>query len=205
MQLSDIRTSIRLRTGYGDTDPILSDTVLTSLINDSLRRVSLKENWPWLDATGTANTVANTPSLTSLPANRKVRWLRYQGVEIPYTNPRNVVDFYGQTTSIPYFYTEESGIIVLLPTPSVVIPVEYGIVKDKDTVLVNGTDQPLMPDWATELLISDTCLLVARRKRDREMEKVYYAEFGITMSEILDECIKTTEGWTPRHTRQIGA
>lgn len=203
MQLSDIITSVRTRTGYGDTDPILSDAVLTLLINDSLRRISLKENWPWLEVTGTANTVAATSALT-LPANRKVRWLRYQDRNITYVNQRDTADYYGRTVAVPFFYTEESGVIHLLPAPIGVIPIEYGITKEADTVLVNPSDQPLLPDWARELLISDTSLLVARRKRDREMEKVYYAEGAITMAEILDECIKTTEGFTPRHTRTEG-
>lgn len=196
MQLVDIRTSVKLRTGVGSTDPLFTDAVLNALINDSLRRVSVQQDWPWLEQTGTAATVAGTSTLT-LPAFRKVRWLRWEDREVPFMNQRERSTYYNETGA-PEWYTEEAGSVILLPTPNAVYSIGYGIIRDKDTVLVADGDSPLIPDWAVELVISDTGLLVSRRKRDRDMEKVYYAEYMNFYSTVLDDIIQTTEGFLPR-------
>lgn len=201
MQLIEIRNSVKRRAGLGDTDPLFTDTVMTALVNDSLRRVSVRQDWPWLEATGTTPTVAGTETLAGLPAFRKVRWLRWEDRELPFTTQRDRADWYGESGA-PERYTEEAGSVIMLPKPDAVYTVGYGIIKDKDTVLVADSDTPLIPDWAIELVISDTGLLVARRKRDREMERVYYAELMDFYNTVLDDIIQTTEGFVPRRTGQ---
>lgn len=202
MQLSDIRDTVRRRAGIGDTDPLFTDTVMTALVNDSLRRVSVRQDWPWLDTAGSANTVAGTETLT-LPSFRKVRWLRWEDREVTYATNRDRADWYDESGA-PERYTEEAGSVILLPKPDAVYAIAYGIVRAGETVLAADADVPLIPDWAIEMVISDTGLLVARRKRDREMERVYYAEFLDTYNTLLDDIIQTTEGFIPRRTGQRG-
>lgn len=201
MQLSEIREQVRVRMGIPNADQAITDTVLNLLINASLRRCSAKFDWPWLESTATFTSVADDPVIPE-PADgiRKMRWVRESTRSIVYTNYRNYPDFVGYTGR-PTRYTEDGGQFVLLPTPDGAYDYEYGYVADNDSVLALDTDEPLMPDNAIDMLVSDVCILVSRRIRDREMEKVYYSEHLNTVRNLIDDIVETYEGITPRRTR----
>jgi len=202
MQLTDIRTEIRLRAGLAANDQYFTDAALLTLINAGLRRISLLQDWPWLEDNDTINTVAGS-SVLALTGARKVRWVQNDDREIRYINYRDLTMAYGREGR-PQFYTEDSGVYHLLPTPDSFYPIQVGYIVDTDGPLVAGTDEPLLPTWATDLLISDVCVLVSRRGRDRELERVFYSEFSNVYATLVDEIAQTTEGFTPRRTKDGG-
>ncbi len=152
-------------------------------------------DWPWLQSTGTVNTVANTEIIT-LPGHRKVEWMYIDNQKLEYENIRTRSEFKG-TTGRPYAWTQYGGNIYLLPTPNAVYTVEYGIQLDDDPSLSLDADTPLIPDWAVDMLIADTCMLVAKRMKDREMESVFFAERERFLRSIKDEIVSGTHPTLP--------
>ena len=203
MQLSEIRDNVRLRAGFSPSDQMFSDSVIDTFINASLRRVSTQYMWPWLEARATFTT---TKGESDIPAPigegiRKMRWVNHEDHNIPFRNYRDVTDYFGYEGR-PVFHTEEGGVFSLLPTPDAAYDIEYGYIIDTEPELTTDTDVPLIPDYAIDLLISDVCVLLARRDRDRDLEKVFYAEYRNTLNRLKDELIETTEGMLPRRTRR---
>ena len=64
MDLVTMRTAVRTRLGNPSTDGFYSDAQLTDLINESLQAISTEDDWPWLQASETINTVAGTRAYT---------------------------------------------------------------------------------------------------------------------------------------------
>ena len=96
MQLSEIRSQVRERTGVGVDDPILTNTVITSLINSAIRRMTVKFDWPWLEQIETKDTTADTSALGALASewvdpDAGLRRME-RGVLVDECNPRRPID-----------------------------------------------------------------------------------------------------------------
>lgn len=202
MQLQDIRDEVRLRAGLGTNEGLFPDTVLTSLINSSIRRQTVMQDWPWLEVKGTVATVASTQTIT-IANRRKVNFLSIEGENLRRVAFRNLPDYYNRTGR-PQYWTSYADVIYLLPTPDAVYTVDYGVIDDAETALSSDTDEPTWPDWAIDVIISDVCVLVARRKTDREMEARFFGEFRFAVENILDDIRLAEEGEVPRRTRESG-
>lgn len=195
MELSDIRDAVRRRTGLPSGDPIVADTPLTALINDAVRMVNNRSDWPWKEARGTTTTTANQATIT-ISDYRKIRWLQIEDRELQFIPYRMTARFFNRTGK-PVYWTEDSGSIFLFPTPDATYTVSYGIMDKDDATLVNDTDEPSIPNNYIDLLIAQTAVLVARRKHDREMERVHYAELMLVVASVEDDIYPAFEGSTP--------
>ena len=196
MQLSDIRTEIRTRMGLSASDTNFTDAVLTSIINVALREVSTFEDWPWLEVSTTVNTAASTETVSLAAAVRKVTSMRYQYRELLFRPYRDRNLFYG-VTGVPAAFSEKAGTWYIWPTPDAVYSLNYDYIRT-EADLSGDTDEPLIPDWAVSLVIVYACVLCARRSRDRELEKVFYAQFADLMRTIKDDIRRVTLGHTAR-------
>ena len=92
-----------------------------------------------------------------------------------------------------------------MPTPDSAYTVEYGYLIDAEDILSGESSEPLIPDSAIDLLITRTCVLVARRLRDRELERMFYAEYERSVKDLRDNMIETTEGYLPRRVGRNGS
>lgn len=204
MQLTDIRDEVRLRMGLSSSDANFTDTHLNTLINAALRQVSTHEDWPWLEKLATAATVASTETITLASDVRKVTFMRHEYRELRYVNFRDRALYYN-LTGYPNTFSVYAGNWYIWPTPDAAYTISYGYIAKTEPTLSLDADEPLMPDWAISLCITYACVLAARRSRDRELEKVFYAEYADLMRTIRDDTRLVTLGLTPRRIGNRGA
>lgn len=200
MDLDGIRSEVRLRFGVSDADQLYTDTALATLINAAIRTVNLDQDWPWLETATTATTTIGSNNL-SLAANmRRVVVMFFQNQEIRYFTRRAQADFYTAKGS-PRFYTYDGGGWRIYPEPDQEYTLDYTYVIGNETALSAGADEPLIPEYGIDAVISRVCVMMARRARDLELERNFYGEWARTMDLLRDEIRKTHEGQTPRRTR----
>lgn len=198
MQLSQIRSEVRTRLGITATDQALSDTVINALINAAVRRINLLYDWTWLEKSGSKTVTALDDVIANRTNNvKRMRWVREGDRELIFINYRDFPD-YVNITGRPLYYTEDEGVFRVIPFPDANYDVTYGYVEAVDTPLSGDTDEPSIAEYAIDMLIADTCVLVARRMRDRELERVFYAEMSSMVKRMKDEIAETTEGFLPR-------
>lgn len=198
MQLQDIRTEVRTRMGITSTDQSLTDATLNTLINSSLRRINVLFDWPWLEASGSVTVGAGASTIAARTDGiRKMRWVRTEDRELIYLNNRDLQDYY-DTTGRPMYFTEDTGTFRTVPVTDKAYDLTYGYVLAIEPTLTDDTDEPLVLEYAIDLLVADACVLVARRIRDRELERVFYAELRAMTNRLKDEMIEVYEGMLPR-------
>jgi hypothetical protein len=197
MILSAIRTEVRTRTGYAVLDTDLTDAILTALVNVALRDISLEADWPWLETETTAVTVADTETIALANNVRKVTHMRYQYRNLKHVQYRDRNLYYG-ISGPPAVFSEAASSYYIWPTADAVYTIDDGYVITTETALSADGDAPFIPDWAVGLLISRTCMLAARRRRDKELESVFYAEYQGNLSNAKDNIMQVTLGLRPK-------
>jgi len=195
--IAEVRNLVRTHIGITANDRGVTDEVLDVLINSALRRVTVEADWPWLEDTYDYIAEAGQDVLEEpVVGVRRVRWVRHQDRELSFVNYRDVPDFYGASGE-PWAFTEDAGVYYLLPTPDREYEITYGLIVDLDDEL-SGEDETYVPDYAIDMLVSQTCLLVSRRLRERDQEKVYYSEYMRAVARLKDEMAEHTQGTLPR-------
>ncbi len=200
MDLQGFIDEARLRYGASVNDQLFTDANMTTLVNAAVRQINLDQDWPWMEAESTVNTVSGSNILTLASDVRRVVRMSHNEQEIRYFTQRIQSDFYN-TTGSPRVYTHEAGNWKVYPTPDGAFTIDYVYVKDGDNVLGNPTDTLLMPSWTVDAVIARTCLMMARREKNLDLEANYFGEYARLMEIMRDEMVKTTEGMSPRRTR----
>jgi len=197
MILSAIQSEVRTRCGLNANDANFTDAILLVLINAALRQISTVEDWPWMQVSTTAVTVANTETISLASNCRKVNQMQYEYRDLRYVQFRDRHLYYG-LTGYPALFSEFAGSYYIWPTPDAVYTINYTYYRTTETALSAAGDSPLIPDWAIDLLIAKVCALVARRNRDKDLESVFYAEYRNALSDIRDDVMRVTQGKTPK-------
>lgn len=197
MILSAIRTEVRTRCGLNSADANFTDAILLTLINAALRQISTVEDWPWMQVSTTAVTVAGTETITLAANCRKVNQMQYEYRDLRYVQFRDRHLYYG-LTGYPALFSEFAGSYYIWPKPDAVYTIDYTYYRLTEPTLAADGDSPLIPDWAIDLLISKVCSLVARRNRDKDLESVFYAEHRQILQDIRDDVMRVTQGKTPK-------
>lgn len=200
MQLTDIRTAVRTHYGLADSDALATDTVLTALINSSLRRIATEQDWPWLEAVSTKTVTPLDNDITDTDVRRMLYIEHDDGARIPHLNRRSTTKYRGTATGKPCVFTEFASTFTVYPLPDKDYVLTYGYILDTEPTLVGDTDEPLLPNRAIELLISDVCLLVSRRKSEERREGIFYSERQKYINQVKEDLVRTYEGQRPHHT-----
>ncbi|MCP5022371.1 MAG: hypothetical protein GY930_11420 [bacterium] len=199
MELSDIRDETRVRYGVSDQDNLFTNTHLTTLINAALRRINAEADWPWMEVSTTVSTTAGSSALTLASDIRRVTMMSYNQVPLRRMTKRAIQDYYGSQGQ-PRFYAYDAGHKVL-PAADRVYTIDYSYIAGSEATLSDGTDEPLAPTRAIDMVISYVCVMMARRERDPELEARFYGEYARTLDKLKDDLSTTIEGMTPRRTR----
>jgi hypothetical protein len=198
MQLQTIRDEVRTRLGLSANDGLSQNAALTSLVNAALRQVSLMRDWPWLEKHTTVTVSPGNATVTAPADFRKVSGLSYEDRDLPFRQPRQRAVFH-DIQAPPVAFTRRGSTIEVLPEPDTSYTLNL-VYTANDVVLSGNTDQPLLPDWAVDLLIAQTCLLVARRYRNQEQIMQYLQERDEALRHVQDELVHHVQGYTPRRT-----
>ena len=185
----------------GVDDDYYTDAVLDLVINQALRHVSMQEDWPWLEDNSEVTLLANNPVI-DITDIRKIRWVREGDRNISFQNYRsNARSFSTDRKGRPQNYVEESMSYRVLPTPDKEYTLKIGFTRASDNTLTGNGDEPLMPDWAIDLLITWSMVLLSRRGRDRDLAGMWFSQYRETLSRLRDEITRSTEGILPLKTR----
>jgi hypothetical protein len=203
MDLTAIMLEVRTRTGYSASDTDLTDTILTSLVNSAIRQITLEADWPWLETFASDNTAAATEIITLNTDVRKVTSMQYEYRNLLYRPFRDRNLYYG-LTGVPAAFSVQAGSYYIWPTPDAVYSIDYGYVVTAETALSTGTDTPLIPDWASSLIITKTAMLCARRRRDHDLERVFYAEYQNVVRQVKANVVQVTLGLRPHRVGNRG-
>ena len=163
MELDDIRNEVRIRAGVDGQDAMAADSILTSLVNASIREVANMRDWDWLVASETINTVVDTDAYArDALAKTTIRVEDVaRGELLRIVTPRAAAR-YNDISGRPVFWHVEAGQLVLVPTPSEVRAIKHVYIR-METALSGDTDEPLVPDYAINLVIVKAALRVAAR------------------------------------------
>ena len=206
-QLTAIRTEVRERMGLSTGDTAVTDAILTDLVNAANRKISLYHDWPWLVQDNddfVATVVGQRKYDVTVPADdwRKTLVLVVDGDQVLSPKQPQDIHRYANQTGFPYFYAISGTDIYLAPTPDAVYTVLHMYVKDP-AVLSGDTDVVAVEDWAIDLLIEQTCVLVAKRLRDDSLARSFQEELSITLESMRDEVRRTRQLPLPRHRTDV--
>ena len=205
MQLDDIRTAVYQRLGTSTSDPNLSSSVLTGLINAGIRSINLMHDWSWLVTTDTTltATVADQSEYTPASDHRKTLYIRVGDDQLLTYKTEADLDRLNQSIGIPRYYTIENGTIRMFPVPDAVYDIRH-VYINVPADLSADSDVAVIPDWAIDLLISYVGVRAAARMRDSDLMRIMRDEWTDVYRAMLDETRRSRALPVPQHRRDIG-
>lgn len=138
-----MRTAVRTRMGVPAADAFYTDAVLTDLLNEALFSVSSENDWPWLRATETINTVSGTSIYTPAANWNRTKNLVISGYEPLVWVSENELDVI-TGSGAPERFTMNGDTIEMKPIPDGVYAVTHRYWRN-ETILSADGDTPAMP------------------------------------------------------------
>ena len=200
MQLTDIRDDVRILTGIPSNDGRVPDSVLTALINSSLRRITQEHDWPWLyvtDTTNTATVVGTAAYSCEAGFRRTVRVTLGGDRDVQARSPRDLVDL-STINDYPRYFTVENDVLTLAPVPTEIETLEH-VYLGSETALSGDTDEPLVPDAYIDLVLFGASYLVHSRLKDTQAFRGAFAEYKDRVRSYADDTRQFTGGVVPKH------
>lgn len=187
MQLSDIRTAVRAVYGIAANEGNASDTALNELINAALREVTLQYEWHWNEATETITTVAGTASYSRNAACRKtIRVVdTVNGRQLLQASPKWVTRWRNVDGTPVYWWIEDES-LYFAPKPAEAKGYLH-VYQATETALSLDTDEPSLPDWATDLLIARAVVKLAQRLGDTTKMRMAQMEEEKAQDRMVDD------------------
>jgi hypothetical protein len=175
-----------------------------SLIDAALQRVSLLHDWPWLEATENIATVAGTAEYTPNANWRTTLRLERDGhPDIEYRIPRDLAGYRQQNTGAPLLYTVERGKLIFAPVPDDVYTIQHVYIRTEPAV-TTGTDVPLIPTWAENLVVVTAAHMLAATIKDGPLMKLLEPEMVDTYNALKDEVRRSRGFGKPKRRKDTG-
>jgi len=171
MQLQNIQLAVRDQMGLPTDDGVLTDTVLTRLINRALEVFSARADWPWLEA---ATTQVSADASVAFPADTiRILSIRVDG-EVFVMKPisTDMADELSVATTAagtsPYYALQGLN---FLPRPAPTGSTTYAIryLLKEPAALSSPTDEPTTPDAWIQAVIELTVAFGYRQIRNAPM------------------------------------
>ena len=208
--LTEAQLAVRQHMGLSTSDTAVTDAILAKILFSAQRKINAMHDWPWLhktDATWTALTVDQTVYVptTDIAADwRKTLHITVDGSQVLRPKQKQDILRYGdQQSGMPLFYAAEGNEIVIAPAPDTAYTVNHEYIYIPAEVTSGATEFEI-PEWAIDMLISQACIMVARRLRDSEMAKTFADDFAYSYVILKDDVRRTRQLPTPRHRNDIG-
>ena len=175
----DAISEVRALCGLSSSDDIVADADMLVLVNTAARRLSTEYNWPWLQAKSTITLVVGTAEY-SLPSDcLVVEALFYaaDGQELKHRTLRRVIEAQIGADSYPTDYIVQGLNLEVGPTPADAVDLTL-FYRKQETKAAATTDTYLIYDWAWDLLVSRTAILLAGRLKDSELRRLMTEEYN---------------------------
>jgi len=206
MQLSEIRSLAREIAGVGTSDPAASDSLLTNLVNASVRRFASQRNWPW-DVTLLDVSFLVDTNEYALPADfRSALSVRNeaQSFRLQPMTGRNITRLRSQSAQYPTHWSVDGPNLVLLPTPASDGDIVMEYLAFPDTLSADA-DEPDVPDGVIDWVVTNTAQMLAIRLHDYDLAKVLGEQKNQIMYEVERHArrmqitsISYRRDWSPR-------
>ncbi len=190
MELQEIRPLVRGAAGLNANDQLVTDAVLDGFINRAVRVLAIRMDWDWLRKSSTIATVADTATV-ALPIDcRKVdRIVDNETKRLVTPLDRRQAQRYVQRSGDsgpPVFCYVEGGEVVFVPTPTTARNYTVHYVSE-ETNLVNGTDEPKIPDYAIDAVVIRAAIMCATRTDNASLVQALQAEERMIAAALEDE------------------
>lgn len=192
MQLTDIRTAVRYRVGIDDQDAMVTDGVLNSFINASLREVANIRDWSWYEDKKEIGVAASTDNLGTNPfgPTYKARGIKQVRVRDDYRVLRQVSPNYGQKyrdyEGDPLYWYIEDNMVFVVPVVKELTYFDV-VFMVPETELASASDEPLIPDHAIDLVIIKSALKVAARLDNTSQMQLLEREERDVLEALADD------------------
>lgn len=183
MQLTDLRDAVRQRVGVSSADQLAGDAAVTDLLNSALRRVTMdnKVGWPWLRRDLAPSTAAGietypfkggaTHALDAALTVDKVVSVAVAVAQSYVPLERTLLPLLRDNytfvagSGVPLAWAPNGRAITFGPVPDAAYTLRVTAVVAEDA-LVDGTDEPLLPDTFIDLLIDKAAAMLCMRMRN---------------------------------------
>lgn len=191
MDLTTLRSETRTRTGVPADDSLITDAVLTQLINAALQHISTERDWPWLEKVATINTAGGTDAY-AVPADwsRTVSVIGASGVPLRRT-PIDELD-YMTGSGTPRFFGLFGDQVVVRPTPSGVEALKHRYIGTADSLTTDG-QSPSMPAAYHYAIVAYAAYLLFRRTGNVTEAGAALAEYQTWMERMGKQADRWSE------------
>lgn len=187
MTLEELRDAVRVRLGVPAIDTFFQDPQLDDLVNEALQVFSLEEDWPWLQATETINTVAGTRFYTPLdPLWARTKALSIQGFDaLSMLSLQEIRNWPDDIRDVPVYYTLYMEQLYLAPAPSAIYALRHDYYKF-EPVLNTPTDIPIVPAIYHFAIIAYAVHLAHLRSGDLARASAARQEYDAWLKRVQD-------------------
>jgi hypothetical protein len=176
MNLTGLIEATRTRLGTPSSDAFFTDQVVTDLVNGALQYISSQHDFPWLEASESLNTVANTETVaTAATSQRTIALYDASGIQLEYKPFHDLVRIPKDAVSNTIrFFGMRGSTLVLRPCPlgSVTGALTH-IYRAAEPRLTTGSDTPLMPQQFHDAIADKAANLGMMRQGDLNGAKLY--------------------------------
>lgn len=161
MDLTTLRTEVRTRTGIPTDDSLITNAVLTQLVNAAVQHISTERDWPWLEKSANLTTANGTPDYAP-PADwtRTVSVVGANGVPLV-RKPIAELD-YMAGSGTPRFFGIFADRVLLKPVPNSVENLTHRYITVAPA-LVGDADTPTIPVPYHHAIVEYAAYLAFRR------------------------------------------
>ena len=191
--------------GYGEVDR----ANVKSWLNEAYEELVRAYKWPWLQATQTITTVANTQTV-AIPATPPVLFFgRMKPTTASVDEPRflSEMDFREYMPNREYtdpadkgqpeYYSIFAGNINFYPIPDAVYTYSLRYWKGITTLPTADADTYMCPDPYLDALVTNALARAAMRENDMGKYQVYVAQYTATVAQMMRNA-KAEQGETPK-------
>jgi len=193
MELQDMRTAVLYRAGMDPLDGMVPSAVLNSFINGAIRQVTIMQDWDWNWSSETITSVVDQDAYDRAADARKTDMVHdiVDGGLLEQINPRmahryNPTQVYSGRTSIARFWYVQNGQLYLVPTPQSIRTYNHVYVST-ETILVNDTDEPGIPDYAIDIVLVKAAMMVTARTDNTSQHRLLADEERDLLDSLDDE------------------
>lgn len=198
--LQDVWDEALLIYGLPATDGYLAPIeVRRLLVSKAQRDVASQIDWPELAVEDSFTIADGDESPFTLPASEnflRLKWVYITGdsdVLLPKQRQELLpLEDPSVGTGSRYYAVGSDGLgklqLWLSPNPRVGKVVRYSYIR-KPPALSNPTDQLLIPDHLSEVVVARVCYLIALRKGDMDRAPMLLSEYKDTLAALRDEAI----------------
>jgi hypothetical protein len=167
--LAQLKTKVIHKLGETTDDGMLDN--LVESINAGLQQMATEFDWPWLVASTTISTVADTTDY-SMPTNAtRIREIIYRDGTLTAVQLAELTRYDDISGGEPALFYIQNSTIKIAPIPDgvYVLTVEY--VK-AESVLSGDSDTILCPDWYSDMVVVYAAIEEARRRQNAALTKL---------------------------------